>query len=240
MLALMAALPGEGSIILSQLRNLRSHSCGHLTVFSGEVSGRRVVVTFSGIGKSNAAAATATLLANFSPHCLWMWGSGGAYPGANAELTTLALASEENYGEEGVATLKGWKSLDAIGISLAETEQGPLFNRIPVDDEELAWARQCLHHPQVPVHSGPFVTVSAASGSAARARLLQKRFAALCENMEGAAAAQVCLSCGIPFLEIRGLSNWAGDRNKKRWRLLPALENCQEAVLYLLRNRNPF
>jgi futalosine hydrolase len=54
--------------------------------------------------------------------------------------------------------------------------------------------------------------------------------------MEGAAVAQVCLRYQVVFLELRGLSNWAGDRNKKRWQLERALDNCQKAVLYLLEN----
>jgi futalosine hydrolase len=52
--------------------------------------------------------------------------------------------------------------------------------------------------------------------------------------MEGAAAAQVCLRYRVPFLEIRGLSNWAGNRNKRSWRLKEALDNCQRAMLHLL------
>jgi futalosine hydrolase len=56
--------------------------------------------------------------------------------------------------------------------------------------------------------------------------------------MEGGAVAQVCLRYKVPFLEIRGLSNLAGDRNKKRWQLSQALNNCQRAVLYLLEHWN--
>jgi futalosine hydrolase len=52
--------------------------------------------------------------------------------------------------------------------------------------------------------------------------------------MEGAAVAQVCLRYQVVFLELRGLSNWAGDRNKKRWQLERALDTCQRALLYLL------
>jgi futalosine hydrolase len=52
--------------------------------------------------------------------------------------------------------------------------------------------------------------------------------------MEGGAVAQVCLRYQVPFLEIRGLSNWAGNRDKRRWNLAKALDNCQRAILFLL------
>ncbi|MDH3557585.1 MAG: futalosine hydrolase, partial [Deltaproteobacteria bacterium] len=167
------------------------------------------------------------------------WGSAGAYPQADVELNDLALASEEILGDEGVTTLSSWQSLDAIGIPLAKTTEGPIFNQIPVDRLELERARRLLSQWQpasaaAQIHEGPFVTVSGVSGSLAQARLLGDRFGALCENMEGAAVAQVCLRYQVVFLELRGLSNWAGDRNKKKWQLATALDNCQKAVLHLL------
>jgi futalosine hydrolase len=238
-LALVAALPGEGDRLLAQLGVTQSVSLGNLQIHRSERAGKEALVAFSGLGKVNAAATVASILTRFPVSRLWMWGSGGAYPQSGAEPGGLALASEEILGEEGVATLSSWQPLDAIGIPVAETSTGPIFNRIPVDQSALAQARALLDHRQAArlaptLHVGSFVTVSAASGSPARARLFRERFGALCENMEGGAAAQVCLNHGVPFLEIRGLSNWAGDRCKPRWRLREALDACQRALLHLL------
>jgi futalosine hydrolase len=240
-IALMAALPNEGEVLLSRLRDSRTTTLGDLRIFHGTLADVEALVTFSGLGKINAAAAAAAVLAGFSVSRLWMWGSGGAYRRAGVDLDDLALASEEILADEGVATITGWEPLDAIGIPAVKTRLGPIFNRLPVDSVELERARLLLSKWQpIPsasrVHIGPFLTVSGVSGSAARARLLVKRHAGLCENMEGGAVAQICLKYQVPFLEIRGLSNWAGDRNKKRWQLEKALDNCQRAVLYLLKN----
>ena len=240
-IALMAALPGEGELLLSNLQDKQVILKGDFEIHTGKLAGRQVLLAFSGLGKINAAAAAATILASFPVSRLWMWGSAGAYPHTDVELNDLALASEEILGDEGVATLSSWQSLDAIGIPLAKTAEGPIFNQIPVDRLELERARRLLSKWQpasaaAQIHEGPFVTVSGVSGSLAQARLLGDRFGALCENMEGAAVAQVCLRYQVVFLELRGLSNWAGDRNKKRWQLAKALDNCQKAVLYLLEN----
>ena len=239
--ALMAALPSEGALILDQCSIVRTETKGDLEILHGILADKKVLVTFSGLGKINAAAAAAAILSNYSVSRLWMWGSAGAYDLAGVEINDVALASEEILGDEGVATISSWQPLDAIGISLIDTQVQPIFNRMEVDPLELKRSGQLLGEwqriPPAPrIHVGSFVTVSAVSGSPARARLLSNRYSALCENMEGGAVAQVCLRYRVPFLEIRGLSNRAGDRNKKRWQLSKALNNCQRALLYLLEN----
>ena len=238
---LIAALPSEGEIILARLQVTQTITYGDLEILLGTLGDKKVLVAFSGLGKINAAAAAAAILSSYSVSRLWMWGSAGAYDLAGIEINDVALANEEILGDEGVATNSSWQPLDAIGIPLLNTKGKPVFNRIEVDSLELKQSRQLLGEweslPAAPrIHVGPFVTVSAVSGSTARARILSNRYGALCENMEGGAVAQVCLRYQVPFLEIRGLSNRAGDRNKKRWQLSKALNNCQRAVLYLLEN----
>jgi len=240
-IALLAALQNEGEFILDQCRIVRTDTKGDLKIRCGICADREVLVAFSGLGKINAAAAAAAILSSYSVSRLWMWGSAGAYDLAGVEISDVALASEEILGDEGVATISSWQPLDAIGIPLIDTTVKPIFNRMEVDPLELMRSRQLLSEwqriPPAPrIHVGPFVTVSAVSGSPARARLLSNRYRALCENMEGGAVAQICLRYQVPFLEIRGLSNRAGDRNKKRWQLSKALNNCQRALLYLLEN----
>lgn len=52
------------------------------------------------------------------------------------------------------------------------------------------------------------------------------RFRPVTESMEGAALHYVCLLEGIPFLQLRSLSNYIGERNKKKW-------NMQDSILRL-------
>jgi futalosine hydrolase len=73
--------------------------------------------------------------------------------------------------------------------------------------------------------------VDAVSGDDWTANQRFGQFKALVENMEGVAAAHVCTLYGVPFQEIRGVSNRAGDRDKRRWDLDRAVTVAQEAVL---------
>jgi futalosine hydrolase len=54
------------------------------------------------------------------------------------------------------------------------------------------------------------------------------------ESMEGAAFHYVCLQEEIPFIQLRGISNLVGDRNKNRWQIPTAMETVRFALFKLI------
>ncbi len=54
------------------------------------------------------------------------------------------------------------------------------------------------------------------------------------ESMEGAAVFYVCKWMGVPFWEIRAVSNYVEPRDASRWDIPLALENLSSAVLTLI------
>jgi futalosine hydrolase len=65
---------------------------------------------------------------------------------------------------------------------------------------------------------------------------------AVVESMEGAALHYVCLMEAVPFLQIRGISNHVGDRNKSNWQLQEAIMHSCELLTKLYQekiNSNP-
>jgi futalosine hydrolase len=50
------------------------------------------------------------------------------------------------------------------------------------------------------------------------------------ESMEGAAFHYVCLSLGVPFLQIRSISNRVGERDKRKWEMKTAIANLNRAL----------
>ena len=84
--------------------------------------------------------------------------------------------------------------------------------------------------------TGPFLTVSTVTGVRARGDELHRRFGALCESMEGAAAAHVCALHDVPFLEVRGISNLVEDRNRAAWKIVEAAAAAQTVALRLAEN----
>ena len=69
----------------------------------------------------------------------------------------------------------------------------------------------------------------------ARIDLLQRKFNPDIESMEGAAFHYVCLSEEIPFIQIRAISNYVGERDKDKWRIALAIENLNSALMDALR-----
>jgi futalosine hydrolase len=51
------------------------------------------------------------------------------------------------------------------------------------------------------------------------------------ESMEGAALHYVCLMENIPFLQIRSISNYIGERNKKKWDMMDSIVNLNKALI---------
>ncbi len=76
-----------------------------------------------------------------------------------------------------------------------------------------------------------FLTLSVLPESTEEAKRLAARFGAHCENMEGAAVAHACSILNVKCVELRAISNWAGDRNKKNWKVDKALKNLTEKLL---------
>lgn len=82
-------------------------------------------------------------------------------------------------------------------------------------------ARMGLNRPAAAC--APSITVAGVSATPQRAADLRRTYGALTENMEGFALALGCLQAGIPFVELRTVSNVVGSRAPEDWKLDEAL-----------------
>ncbi|SDL74050.1 futalosine hydrolase [Geoalkalibacter ferrihydriticus] len=241
MIALIAATPLE-SILLSEPLTA-SVLPGGFCLFTGHLGERSVSLVLSGVGKANAAAATALLLAQSRPEVVISFGCGGAFPGFGLGNGDLTLATAEHYGDEGVDTPLGFEGMRALGFALVQRPEQNFHDILPVSDTWLEKARASLTNTAVrrgcAWREGIFATVSTCSGSDRHSAAVAQRTGALCETMEGAAVAQMCAAFNVPFLGIRGISNLTGNRDRTAWNLPLAVTAAQEAVLDLLRSLPP-
>lgn len=205
--------------------------------------GKTVLLIEGGVGQVNTASALTLALARHDPTVILQFGVGGAYVQPRLEIGDLAIATEECYGDTGVLTPEGWMDLEGMGFPMlpartdshGRTLREPLYNRIPLDAARAEHIRQCLESGQEEetahkIVTGLFVTVQQCSGVQSVGDTLADRFGGICENMEGAAAAHVAVANGIPFVEIRGISNRVVDRDLSGWDLPLAIRRCQRAV----------
>ena len=228
-IALLAATAFECNKITQLFRSKRTIFKAGLSFISGQLNiGRdryRVTLCISGIGKANAARAATLLINRVRPHIIVNFGIGGAYINSKLSLSDIVIADCEHYGDEGIRIGHQLVSMEGLGLPLLETGYQQFFNSYPMHVPTAL-----MQHARI----GGFVTVSACTGTAADGRRMEQRWNAVCENMEGAAAAHVAQAHGIPAIEVRSISNIIEDRSGKsldRSQLLRAADRVQDFLL---------
>lgn len=192
-------------------------------------------LVITGIGAVNTShALTRQLATHPSPSLVIQTGIAGAYVPAGVSVGSVVLANEEIYADVGVMTTDGWRSAEEIGIPLVEASatRPARFNSFP-SDAHLVMRASAICGSRV-ARTGRFLTLSQVTGVRTLGDALHERFGALCESMEGAAAAHVCALHDVPFLEVRGISNLVEDRDRSKWRIEEAAEAAQSVVRHLL------
>ncbi|MBI5664692.1 MAG: futalosine hydrolase [Nitrospirae bacterium] len=229
-------MPFESASILTCLKKPGHYLIAGKPVHKGKLSGVDVVLMNSGMGKVNAAHSATYIIEKYPVSAIINIGVGGAYPGSGLKAGDIAFASKEIYGDEGVIGAEGWGGLEKIGIPLVKEGRKRYFNEYPLNSisPSVYKGKNRMTGWNCKIMRGNFVTVSAVSGTQRRARELERRFNAVCENMEGAAIAQVCTLYKVPMFEIRGISNIAGSRDKTKWDLQLASGNCQKLMLDII------
>ena len=146
-------------------------------------------------------------------------------------LGAVALPVRETWPEVG---LHAGDEVDprGIGIALAEQQGRRVWDTLDLAPEAAAAAMGLALDPAWP--QAPSLTVAGASATPERAADLHARHTALLENMEGFALALACLRCGLPFLEVRTVSNRVGARPPRDWDLDRALAALGRALGTLL------
>ena len=227
----------EQSLLRESLSDTTTDTVGHRNRVVGNLGGKSITLLETGIGIANTAQALTEAILDSLPEFAIQIGVGGAYLTSSLKVGDLAIATTESYGHLGVITPDGWQSAEEIGIPLLRADQD-YYNTFPLDSELASHAHKIIQreHPEFAVHSGPFVTVEQCSGLTSTGNQLAERFSAICENMEGAAAAHICKLYDLPFLEIRSISNLVENRDKEKWDLSGASTAAQSAAITLTNN----
>lgn len=78
------------------------------------------------------------------------------------------------------------------------------------------------------------ISVNEISTRPERIQYYRQQWQAQIESMEGAALHYVCLKENIPFLQIRSVSNYVGERNKNNWRLKESIQNLNKETQHII------
>lgn len=231
---IIAAVQQEIELLEKALGHSGRVTVGGYEHIEGTVGNLRVIICVGGVGKINAAAATAVMIDRHQPQLVINTGCAGAYTGSTLEIGNLIVASEEVLADDGVIVADGWKDLRYMNLS--SVEQGGLscFNVLPLSRHASEQALRLADYSAVFLLRGRCATVSTCSGTTRRGEELARRWDAVAESMEGGAVVQVCLRCGVACLEIRGISNRVEERDLTKWDIPLAVEAAQRFVLEYL------
>jgi futalosine hydrolase len=180
----------------------------------------------TGVGKSNAAGSVARALDLTRHRGVLNLGIAGALPGSGLECTQPIAATISTLADEGVQTPTHYQTCADLGF--------PQFDATDSAQGHTLWTERCA---QAGLALGVIATVSTCSGTDELASAVARRTGARAEAMEGAAAGLAAFRLGVPFLEVRVISNTTGDRDRQVWNLpeaLVALERTARAVLALV------
>jgi futalosine hydrolase len=205
------------------------------------LGGVDALVVIGGYDKANAAHALTCLFEAGSPSLVALLGIGGAYPGHGLSLGDLVVGTEEVYADTGSSTLEGWVSTRSFGLPLIRVAGREYFNSYRLDERLVTWVRDMFNSegwpdPKPRVELGRCLTLSQVTGREEDALVLEERWCALAESMEGAAAAQICALYHAPFIEVRAISNIVGKRAREAWDVDGAAARLARAAELLCRH----
>ncbi len=152
-----------------------------------------VVACCGGVGKVNAAMATQLFIDLYRPDVLINVGVAGCFE--DVPIGTLVLA--EKFMQHDVDTTAVG---DPIGmVSTVEKVEFPTSN--------LERAKAAMDRTGRPYRVGSVATGEWFATKGDRARWIAETFHPLLVEMEGGAAAQVCLRNGVPFMALKSVSD---------------------------------
>nr|WP_321513575.1 futalosine hydrolase [uncultured Pseudodesulfovibrio sp.] len=202
-------------------------------VAQGEVAeynfkGRSLLLSVTGVGLVNTALATGALLERSDVKGVVNLGIAGAYDVEEFPLLSTCYCWQETWPEYGLLDDEGGVDPKGIGFPQGEVNGQTVWNRVklnPVNDAEAMgltlgdkWLRASS------------VTISGVTGTPERAGWLKLSCNANMENMEGFGLAYGVLQKGLPFLEVRTISNLVASREAEDWELKGALKRLGEAA----------
>ncbi len=184
---------------------------------------KRLKVSFqqSGVGLLASSVTIMKLIIDEKPDLILQAGIAGTFDKTVA-LGEIVVIKEEVSGDLGVEEEGKWK--DVFDLKLEKSNYPPYEKRRLPNH----WLEQfnLLH-----LHEVTGLTVNEISTNKERIQQLKKKYNPITESMEGAALHYVAGQMNTPFIQIRAISNYVGERNKSNWKIKEAIENLNRTLI---------
>lgn len=226
-LLIVVAVKSEARALLAQAPHVDGEAADARIGWPIIVVNPSITVAISGIGRANAAGATAQALSLRRYAAVLNVGVAGALPSGELAIGDVILGEESVFAEEGIDLPEGPADMTALGFPLGD-EPWCRGNRIRGD---LALLDRLAASVGQGVERGAIATVARCSGTDESAAQVARLTGATAEAMEGAAVLVAAHRMGVHrCAEIRVISNTCGERLRQHWDL-PAAFNRLDLLL---------
>ncbi len=184
---------------------------------------RRFKVYFhqSGVGMLASTFSLAKLVLEEKPDLLLQAGLAGCFD-ASVDLGKVVAVEKDLAGDIGVEENGKWR--DLFNMKLERSNYHP-YEKAALPNQHI----EKFNLLKLKTVTG--ITVNEITTRKERIKQLVKKFDPVTESMEGAALHYVCRSTGTPFMQIRALSNYVGERDKSKWLMREALDNLNTTLI---------
>jgi futalosine hydrolase len=189
-----------------------------------QFAGTEVSFYCTGVGSMASCFFLTQLFSKNQFHFVLQLGIAGSFSN-DFLLGSAVVVSKEFLADVGVYENNQWNDVFDMGFAGANTY--PFKNKALPN----AFVKNKIINNTIKAIG---VTVNTITTNTKIKNCYMQKYNAQIESMEGAALHYACNSFKIPYLQIRGISNRVGQRNKLFWRINEAIESSNNLAFNLL------
>lgn len=200
-IVIIGAMEQEISLLKNLMHHPTEEKFGNFLFFRGKLFNKDVILIQSGIGKVNAAIATALAIHQYKPDCIINTGSaGGIGPGLRV-------------GDVVIGTLIAHHDVDVTAFGYAYGQVPAMRPAFESEEQLVSVARMAAREfKDAKILKGLIVSGDQFIHTSVQAAKIRERFFGVqAVEMEAAAIAQTCEQFKVPFVIIRAISDLADE-----------------------------
>jgi futalosine hydrolase len=191
----------------------------------GILNGHSIGIMISGIGLTSTTYQLTKQLSIKRPDLMIQAGLAGSFD-PNIVLGSVVIVKQDRIADEAVVENMKLSSIYDLGLRSPDA--------FPYKKQWLTYKFKMQGMLQFPEVKG--ISVNQITTDEQMIKMLRIKYKPVVESMEGAALHFVGLAEKVPFIQLRAVSNYIGERNKKHWKMKESIQNLNEAIIEIIKN----
>jgi futalosine hydrolase len=180
-------------------------------------------ILITGIGLTATTYSLTRQLGIKKPDLIIQAGVGGCFD-TTIPLGSVLAIKQEAIADQSVIELEKLKTL--FDLQLVPENQYPFTKGWLVNKSEIL--------KKIKLRKVTGISVNEITTAKQKVKFYTEHFNPVIESMEGAALHFVCLMEKTPFIQIRSVSNYIAERNKKNWNMKDSIVNLNKELKKLM------